>query len=146
MTVRDIQRHLEDLYGVDVSPDLILRVTSAVAEDVVAWQTRPLDAVAIDLRPHAPPGYVLQWAVMPRLRLGAFTFGAGMSGGEFGTFQLSYTLWANFEAGGEHWLHNGLALPYVVGYARGCTATSCTVAAGGGLAFPYLGLGVGYAF
>jgi putative transposase len=45
MTVRDIQGHLEDLYGVDVSPDLISRVTSAVAEDVLAWQGRPLDAV-----------------------------------------------------------------------------------------------------
>jgi hypothetical protein len=106
---------------------------------------------AIDTRPHAPPGYVLQWAVMPRLRLGdkqhAFTLGAGMSGGEFGIYQLSYTLWANFEAGGEHWLHGGLALRYFVGYVRGCTATSCTVTAGGGgLAFPYFGLGVGYAF
>jgi putative transposase len=45
MTVRDIQGHLEDLYGVDVSPDLISRVTSAVTEDVTAWQARPLDAV-----------------------------------------------------------------------------------------------------
>ena len=45
MTVRDIQGHLEDLYGVEVSPDLISRVTSAVMEDVVAWQNRPLDAV-----------------------------------------------------------------------------------------------------
>jgi len=45
MTVRDIQAHLEDIYGVDVSPDLISRVTSAVAEDVAAWQSRPLDAV-----------------------------------------------------------------------------------------------------
>jgi len=45
MTVRDIQGHLEDLYGVDVSPDLISRVTSAVVEDVTAWQARPLDAV-----------------------------------------------------------------------------------------------------
>jgi putative transposase len=45
MTVRDIQGHLEDLYGVDVSPDLISRVTSAVVEDVVAWQNRPLDPV-----------------------------------------------------------------------------------------------------
>jgi putative transposase len=45
MTVRDIQGHLEELYGVDVSPDLISRVTSAVVEDVVAWQGRPLDAV-----------------------------------------------------------------------------------------------------
>lgn len=45
MTVRDIQGHLEELYGVDVSPDLISRVTSAVLEDVRAWQSRPLDRV-----------------------------------------------------------------------------------------------------
>ena len=45
MTVRDIQGHLEDLYGVEVSPDLISRATSAVMEDVIAWQNRPLDAV-----------------------------------------------------------------------------------------------------
>ncbi len=45
MTVRDIQGYLEDMYGVEVSPDLISRVTSAVVEDVVAWQSRPLDGV-----------------------------------------------------------------------------------------------------
>jgi putative transposase len=45
MTVRDIQGHLEELYGVEVSPDLISRATSAVMEDVVAWQNRPLDPV-----------------------------------------------------------------------------------------------------
>lgn len=45
MTVRDIQGHLEDVYGVEVSPDLISKVTSAVVEDVAAWQNRPLDAV-----------------------------------------------------------------------------------------------------
>jgi len=45
MTVRDIQGHLEDLYGVQVSPDLISRATSAVQEDVLAWQKRPLDSV-----------------------------------------------------------------------------------------------------
>jgi putative transposase len=45
MTVRDIQGHLEDVYGVEVSPDLISKVTSAVMEDVAAWQNRPLDAV-----------------------------------------------------------------------------------------------------
>ena len=33
------------MYGVDVSADLISRVTSAVAEDVIAWQTRALEAV-----------------------------------------------------------------------------------------------------
>ena len=45
MTTRDIQGHLEELYGVEVSPDLVSRVTSAVADDVVAWQNRPLDSV-----------------------------------------------------------------------------------------------------
>ena len=43
MTVREIQGHLQELYGVDVSPDLISRVTDAVLEEVRAWQTRPLD-------------------------------------------------------------------------------------------------------
>src|SRR4051794_12067508 len=45
MTVRDMQGHLEEVYGVEVSPDLISKVTSAVVEDVTAWQNRPLDAV-----------------------------------------------------------------------------------------------------
>jgi putative transposase len=45
MTVREIQGHLQELYGVEVSPDLISRVTSAVLEEVKAWQSRPLDAV-----------------------------------------------------------------------------------------------------
>jgi len=45
MTVREIQGHLLELYGTEVSPDLISRATSAVLEDVRAWQTRPLDAV-----------------------------------------------------------------------------------------------------
>jgi putative transposase len=45
MTVRDIQGHLQELYGTEVSPDLISRVTDAVTEDVVAWQNRPLEPV-----------------------------------------------------------------------------------------------------
>jgi len=45
MTVREIQGHLGELYGVEVSPDLISRVTSAVIEEVKAWQGRPLEAV-----------------------------------------------------------------------------------------------------
>jgi putative transposase len=43
MTVRDIQAHLKEIYGVDVSPDLISSVTDAVIDEVRAWQTRPLD-------------------------------------------------------------------------------------------------------
>ena len=45
MTTRDIQSHLEEMYGVEVSPTLISNVTDAVLEEVRAWQSRPLDAV-----------------------------------------------------------------------------------------------------
>jgi len=45
MSVRDIQQHLKELYGTEVSPDLISRVTDAVLEEVKAWQSRPLDPV-----------------------------------------------------------------------------------------------------
>ncbi len=43
MTVREIRGHLEDLYGIDVSPDLISAVTDAVLDEVNEWQNRPLD-------------------------------------------------------------------------------------------------------
>lgn len=43
MTTRDIRCHLEDIYGVDVSPDLITDVTDAVIEDAKEWMNRPLD-------------------------------------------------------------------------------------------------------
>ena len=45
MTTREIQGHLEEIYGVDVSPTLISTVTDAVADEVKIWQNRPLDAV-----------------------------------------------------------------------------------------------------
>jgi putative transposase len=45
MSVREIRGHLEELYGIDVSPDLISAVTDAVLEEVSEWQNRPLDAV-----------------------------------------------------------------------------------------------------
>ncbi len=45
MTTREIQGHLEEIYGVDVSPSLISNVTDAVLEEVRAWQSRPLDTV-----------------------------------------------------------------------------------------------------
>ena len=43
MTVREICGHLEELYGVEVSPDLISTVTDAVLETVAQWQGRLLD-------------------------------------------------------------------------------------------------------
>ncbi len=45
MTVRDIQAHLEEIYDVAVSPDLISKITDAVHAEVAEWQARPLDAV-----------------------------------------------------------------------------------------------------
>ena len=45
MSVRDIRSHLANMYGVEVSPDLISKVTDAVTDELDAWQNRPLDAV-----------------------------------------------------------------------------------------------------
>ena len=45
MTVREIQGHLLELYGLEVSPDLISTVTDAVLETVAEWQNRPLEAM-----------------------------------------------------------------------------------------------------
>lgn len=45
MTTRDIQGHLQEIYGVEVSADLISTVTDGVINDVKDWQNRPLDEV-----------------------------------------------------------------------------------------------------
>jgi putative transposase len=45
MTTRDIGAHLREMYDVDVSPDLISRVTDGVPGELQEWQSRPLDAV-----------------------------------------------------------------------------------------------------
>lgn len=45
MSTREIQGHLQDIYGVEVSPALISSVTEAVLEEVKVWQSRPLDPV-----------------------------------------------------------------------------------------------------
>lgn len=45
MTVREIQGHLQEMYGAEVSPTLISSVTDAVMDDAKAWQARPLDAL-----------------------------------------------------------------------------------------------------
>lgn len=43
MSVREIQGHLREMYGVEVSPDLISRATEAVLEELREWQNRPLE-------------------------------------------------------------------------------------------------------
>ncbi len=45
MTVREIQKHLEEMYTVEVSPQLISDVTEAVMSEVVEWQNRPLETL-----------------------------------------------------------------------------------------------------
>lgn len=45
MTTREIQGHLQEMYGVEVSPTLISDVTDAVMDEVKAWQSRPLEAL-----------------------------------------------------------------------------------------------------
>jgi len=45
LSVREIRGHLEEIYGIEVSPDLISAVTDAVLEEVAEWQNRPLDAM-----------------------------------------------------------------------------------------------------
>ncbi|WP_414170568.1 transposase [Streptoverticillium reticulum] len=45
MTVRDIRWYLAKLYGTEVSPGLIPKVTDAVSDEITAWPSRPLDAV-----------------------------------------------------------------------------------------------------
>lgn len=43
MTVREIQGHLQEMYGVEVAPTLISTVTDAVLAEVTEWQSRPLE-------------------------------------------------------------------------------------------------------
>ena len=43
MSTRDIQAHLQEMYGVEVSPGLISEVTNEVMEEVKTWQSRPLE-------------------------------------------------------------------------------------------------------
>ncbi|EJT06898.1 transposase for insertion sequence element isrm3 [Rhizobium sp. CCGE 510] len=45
MSTREIVGHVQELYGIDVSPDLISAVTDAVLDEVTTWQSRPLEPV-----------------------------------------------------------------------------------------------------
>lgn len=43
MSTRDIQAHIEEIYGIEISPELVSAITDAVIEEVTAWQNRPLE-------------------------------------------------------------------------------------------------------
>ena len=56
MTTREIQRHLRELYGVEVSDGLISEVTASIQDDVRAWQSRPLEELYVVVYLDAHPG------------------------------------------------------------------------------------------
>ena len=43
LSVREVRGHLEEIYGIEVSPDLISAITDQVLDEVAEWQNRPLD-------------------------------------------------------------------------------------------------------
>jgi putative transposase len=45
MTTRDIEAHLEEVYGASVSRELISNITDVVVDEIKAWQARPFDEV-----------------------------------------------------------------------------------------------------
>ena len=45
MTMSEIQGHLKDIYGTDVSKDFISNVTDSIITELNSWQNRPLDEV-----------------------------------------------------------------------------------------------------
>ena len=45
MTTREIQEHLEQMYEIEVSPEFISRATERIQEEVIEWQSRPLEAI-----------------------------------------------------------------------------------------------------
>jgi putative transposase len=61
MTTRDIRAHLREIYDVDVSPDLIPRVTDAVVDELAEWQGRPLDRVYPVIFTGRPDGQDQRW-------------------------------------------------------------------------------------
>lgn len=44
MSTRDIQSHIREPYGIEISPDLVSAVTDSVIDEVSAWQARPLES------------------------------------------------------------------------------------------------------
>jgi putative transposase len=99
MSTRDIQGHLEEIYQVEVSPSLISEVTDGVAEQVRAWQNRPLepfygvvflDALYVKMRHE---GRVENRAVYVAL-------GIGLEGGK-----EVLGLWTSANEGAKFWLN-----------------------------------------
>src|SRR5205085_1224163 len=95
---REIQGHLEEIYGVEISPSLISTVTDAVLDEVRAWQSRPLDAVypilyldALQMKVKSQ-GRVMNKAIY-------LAFGVNLQG-----LKEVLGLWASENEGAKFWL------------------------------------------
>jgi putative transposase len=67
LSTREIQAHLEEVYGVEVSPTLISNVTDAVLDEVRTWQARPLASVYPILYFDALPSFHIRMVSLTRL-------------------------------------------------------------------------------
>ena len=45
MTTRDIQSHIEEIYGIDISPTLVSNITDKIVHIITQWQNRPLEDI-----------------------------------------------------------------------------------------------------
>lgn len=45
MSTREIEQHVQDIYGVEVSPQFVSRVTEQLQQQIAEWQSRPLESV-----------------------------------------------------------------------------------------------------
>ncbi len=106
LTTREIEGHMLEIYGVEVSPSLVSQVTDAVCADVQAWQNRPLeevypivyfDAMWGKVRDHGP---VLKVAVY--LALGITMSGQKEVLGMWGANTEGARFWLHVAAGELH--------------------------------------------
>jgi len=98
MTTRDIQGHLEEMYGVEVSPALISEVTDSVMEEVKAWQGRPLESIYAIVYLDA---LMVKMRYEGRVENRAIFVGIGVS--MEGTKEV-LGLWTNATEGAKFWL------------------------------------------
>jgi putative transposase len=97
MTQREIQGHLEEIYGVEISPSLISTVTDAVLDEVRAWQSRPLDSVYPILYLDALQVKVSQGRV--RNKAIYLAFGVNLQG-----LKEVLGMWASDNEGAKFWM------------------------------------------
>ena len=77
MTIREIQGYLAEMYGTEVSPEFISKVTDEVTAEITAWQSRPLepmypvvffDALRVKIRDDATRPSTSPWVSCPTVR------------------------------------------------------------------------------